>query len=122
MAHGGPLETAAIQLAIRCIHYSRYLRDRREYEIAKQLIRCGTAPGALIAEAVDGESSRDMYHKFGIALKEARETRYWLDLIEQVDSELPEFHQQAVDLLDNVLPMLVASRKTLRSRLDDPPA
>lgn len=121
MAHGGPLEEAAFSLAVSCTLYGRYLRERREFEIASQLIRSGTAPGALISEAIDGESTRDMYHKFGIALKEARETRYWLDLIAQVDNELPEFHQQALDLLDNVLPMLVASRKTLKARLSTQP-
>lgn len=121
MAHGGPLEEAAIELAVSCIHYGRFLKDRRDYEIAKQLIRSGSAPGALIAEAVDGESTKDMYHKFGIALKEARETKYWLDLLARVDPELPQVHFDALGLLDNVIPMLIASRKTLQKRLDPLP-
>jgi four helix bundle protein len=111
-----------MELAVTCIHYGRLLKSRQEFEIAKQLIRAGTAPGALIAEAIDGESTKDMYHKFGIALKEARETIYWLDLIERVDQELPQVHHDARSHLNNVVPMLVASRKTLSKRLNPQPS
>lgn len=120
MAHGGPLEEASIELGICCLRYGRELRQRREFELAGQIIRSGTAVGALISEGVDSESIRDMLHKFGIALKEARETKYWLVLIERVDSELLPEHATATRLLDNVIPMLVASRRTLKQKLEPP--
>jgi four helix bundle protein len=54
--------------------------------IGKQLLRCGTSIGANVAEAQSGQSTADFIHKMTIALKEARETDYWLRLI--VDAEL----------------------------------
>ncbi len=85
--------------------------------MAGQLIRCGTAVGALIAEGIDSESTKDMLHKFGIALKEARETRYWLILIERVDGTASPHHQPTSDLLNNIIPMLIASKRTLKQKL-----
>ncbi|WP_435625216.1 four helix bundle protein [Flagellimonas sp.] len=53
----------------------------KEYVLSKQLLRSGTAIGALIKEAEHAESKKDFTHKMSIALKEANETKYWLDLL-----------------------------------------
>jgi four helix bundle protein len=49
--------------------------------IGTQLLRAGTSIGANVEEAQAGESRNDFIHKYGIALKEAREARYWLRLV-----------------------------------------
>ena len=49
--------------------------------MSKQVLRSGTAIGAMIREAEQGESKADFVHKLAIALKEANETEYWLDLL-----------------------------------------
>jgi four helix bundle protein len=59
--------------------------DKREYVLSKQLLRSGTAVGALIREAEQAESKPDFIHKLAIALKEANETGYWLELLNQSD-------------------------------------
>ena len=57
--------------------------DNKEFVLSKQLLRSGTAIGALIREAEHAESRKDFIHKMSIALKEANETRYWLDILFQ---------------------------------------
>lgn len=65
--------------------YKKIINDKKEYVLAKQLLRSGTSIGANINEAISGQSKRDFVHKLNIALKEARETNYWLNLLK--DSE-----------------------------------
>jgi len=60
--------------------------DRREWVLSKQLIRSGTSIGANIEEAIAAQSKKDFLSKMSIALKEARETHYWLRVIR--DAEL----------------------------------
>ncbi|MBI2257497.1 MAG: four helix bundle protein [Flavobacteriia bacterium] len=55
--------------------------EKKEYIISKQIIRSGTAIGALTREAQHAESNADFIHKLSIALKEANETDYWLLLL-----------------------------------------
>jgi four helix bundle protein len=63
------------------IAYKQLTNDSKEYVLSKQLLRSGTSIGANINEAISSESKRDFVHKLGIALKEARETSYWLNLL-----------------------------------------
>ena len=51
--------------------------------LSKQLLRSGTTIGALVREAEQAESKADFIHKMAIALKEANETQYWLELLYQ---------------------------------------
>src|SRR4030095_7815507 len=61
--------------------YKLLSNERKEYVLSKQLLRSGTSIGANINEAISGQSKRDFVHKLNIALKEARETNYWLNLL-----------------------------------------
>ena len=56
--------------------------DRKEWVLSKQLIRSGTSIGANIEEAIAAQSKKDFLSKMSIALKEARETHYWLRVIQ----------------------------------------
>lgn len=68
--------------AVRVVKLSRWLQDeKREYVLSKQLLRSGTAVGALVREAEQVESRADFVHKLAIALKEANETEYWIELL-----------------------------------------
>lgn len=80
--------------------------------ISKQLIRCGTAIGALVREAEQAESKKDFIHKLSISLKEANETEYWLELLHMSDylSE-KEFNSLSTDL-KQLLKLLTAIIKT----------
>ncbi|GAB3536380.1 four helix bundle protein [Pontibacter brevis] len=72
----------SFQFAIRIVKLYMYLKNQRqEFILAKQLVRSGTSIGANTEEAVAAQSKADFIHKLQIALKEARETNYWLRLL-----------------------------------------
>jgi len=72
--------------AIRVVRLCKHLQEQqREFVMSKQLLRSGTAIGALIREAEQAESKADFIHKMAIALKEAHETDYWLELLHETD-------------------------------------
>src|SRR5580658_5514063 len=65
--------------AVRVVKLYGYLcKEKKEFVLSKQLLRAGTAIGALVREAVQAESKADFVHKLSIALKEANESEYWL--------------------------------------------
>ncbi|MEP6682379.1 MAG: four helix bundle protein [Parafilimonas sp.] len=80
------LKNKSFQFAVRIIKLYHYLIiDKKEYVLSKQLLRSGTAIGALIREAQNAESKADFIHKSGIAQKECDETIYWLELLKETN-------------------------------------
>jgi len=72
----------SFEFAIRVVRLYRYLCDeRKEYTLSKQLLRSGTSIGANIREALQGQSKKDFISKMNIALKEANESLYWIELL-----------------------------------------
>src|SRR5262245_51046118 len=72
--------------ALRVVRLAKYLEsEKREFVLSRQVLRSGTAIGALVREAEHAESKADFIHKMSVALKEANETLYWLDLLHQGD-------------------------------------
>lgn len=72
----------SLSFAIRIVNLYKYLvADKRETVMSKQLLRCGTSIGANIREAEQAQSRADFLSKQNIALKEANETEYWLELL-----------------------------------------
>ena len=72
------------QFAIRVVRLYQYLMEsasRKEYVLARQVLRSGTSIGANVKEALRGQSPADFTAKMNIALKEASETEYWLELL-----------------------------------------
>ena len=80
----GPLQTKSFAFAVRIVNLHKFLcAEKREYVLSKQVLRSGTAIGALVREADQAESKADFAHKMAIALKEANETEYWLELLHE---------------------------------------
>jgi four helix bundle protein len=76
----------SFEFAIRIVKLYKYLcDDKKEYVLSKQLLRCGTSIGANINEAQAGQSKADFIAKMAISSKEARETKYWIDLLIKTD-------------------------------------
>jgi four helix bundle protein len=70
------------EFAIRIVKLSQFLKkEKNERVLSKQILRSGTAIGALIREAEFGQSKADFISKMSIALKEANETEYWISLL-----------------------------------------
>lgn len=76
------------KFAVRIVKLCKFLDQNPGVSrtLAQQLLRSGTSIGANLREAQSAESRRDFLHKLKIALKEARETEYWLDLL--IDAEI----------------------------------
>lgn len=111
----GPLQTKSFAFALRIIKLRRYLSSRKnEFVLSKQLLRAGTAIGALVREADQAESKSDFIHKMAIALKEANETEYWILLLRE--SNYLTTKQSESLLLDNVelLKLLTSIIKTAK--------
>ena len=76
------IETKSFDFAVRIVHLYKHLtQTKREFVMAKQLLRCGTSIGANVAEGEKGQSKADFNAKMNIAMKEANETYYWLRLL-----------------------------------------
>ncbi len=76
--------TKSKSFALRIIKMYQYLcNEKNEYVLSKQVLRSGTGIGANIREAMRGQSKADFYAKLNIALKEASETAYWLELLHE---------------------------------------
>ena len=74
------------KFALRIVKLYTYLHDeRKEHVISKQIYRCGTSIGANLAEGQFAQSDADYINKLSIALKEAAETAYWLELLHESD-------------------------------------
>ncbi len=80
------VKAKSFAFALRVVRLAKYLQDeKKEFVLSKQVLRSGTAIGALVREAEHAESKPDFTHKMNIALKEANETLYWLELLHQAD-------------------------------------
>ena len=73
----------SFNFALRIVKLSKFLIEKKsEYVLSKQILRSGTSIGANIEEAIGGQSKKDFLNKISIAYKEARETDYWLRILE----------------------------------------
>ncbi|ABO50762.1 conserved hypothetical protein [Desulforamulus reducens MI-1] len=72
----------SFEFAVRIVRLYQYLcKEKKEFVLSKQLLRCGTSIGANVNEAQNGQSKADFGSKMNIALKEANETLYWINLL-----------------------------------------
>ena len=105
--------------AIRIVKLSQFLQaDMKEYVLSKQVLRSGTAIGALIREAEFGQSKPDFIHKLSIALKEANETEYWLLLLKDTHFIDEASYKGIADHCSELIKMLISSINTARKNLN----
>ena len=96
------------QFALRIIKLYSYLYDqKKEYVISKQLYRSGTSIGANIAESIFAQSDADYVHKLKISLKEASETRYWLELLYESDQITQEVYDSLINDLKTIIGTII---------------
>jgi len=106
----------SFDFAVRIIKLYQYLcKEKNEFVMSKQVLRSGTAVGALIREAQNAESKADFVHKLGIAQKECDESMYWLELLNTTnyltDDECNSIHSNANDLLKMIRSAILTSKK-----------
>ena len=112
-----PVRDKSFAFALRVVKLCRHLNEeKKEFVLSKQLLRSGTAIGALVREAEQAESRADFAHKLAIALKEANETDYWLELLHQSAYINPKGFESIRPDLVELLKLLTAILKTTRAR------
>jgi four helix bundle protein len=76
------IQNKSYQFVIRILNFYKVLaHQRKEFVLARQILKSGTSIGSNVEEALGGFSRKDFHAKLNIAYKEARETHYWLRLI-----------------------------------------
>jgi four helix bundle protein len=104
------------KFAIRIYNLYKFLCDKkREYVLARQLLRSGTSIGANMSEAKYAISRKEYLAKVTISLKECAETEYWLDLLKETNLLSPIEYDSIIQDCKELLRLLISTVKTLRS-------
>ena len=111
MENGNIVAEKSLEFAIRIIKFAKYLKEEKhEYEIASQILRSGTSIGANIRESKNAQSKLDFINKMSIALKEADETAYWLEILLKAEivqesqiSDLFQSNKELIKLLTSII-------------------
>ncbi len=101
--------------ALRIIRLCRCLAGQAERVLLIQLLKSGTSIGANVKEAIRAQSKPDFYAKLNIALKEASETEYWLELLHETDSLPEEAFASIYSDCNEILRLLMAITKTQKA-------
>ena len=109
----------SFDFAVRIVKLHKYLSEaKKERVMSKQLLRSGTSIGANITEALNGQSRKDYSYKMHLALKEANETLYWIDLLGASGILTPKQTDSISSDCKEIIAMLVAIIKTTRQGSD----
>ena len=108
----------SFRFAVRTVNLYKYLYEKKEYVLSRQILRSGTSIGANISEALEAQSDKDFLSKMCIALKETAETIYWLRLLHETeyitDIKFTSMNRDACEL-KAILSSII---KTKRSRME----
>ena len=105
----------SFDFAIRIVNLYKYLCDeKKEYILSKQLLRSGTSIGANVKESQAGQSKNDFISKMSIASKEARESKYWIELLikTQYLDDREQYVSSLVDEIDEINKILTSIVKS----------
>ena len=103
--------------AIRIIRlYQHLTTEKKEHILSKQILRSGTSIGANIRESIRAQSTADFLSKMQIALKEASETEYWLELLVETDYITEKAGESLLDDCEELIKLIVAIVKTSKER------
>jgi four helix bundle protein len=120
------IQGKSFSFGVRTINLYKWLIDNKvPYKVSEQLLKSGTSIGANVEEATGGYSRKDFTAKMSIAYKEARETRYWLRLLqatgylnERMATSMLSDCEELIKILSSIL--LTAQENTGLVREDEP--
>ncbi len=112
------LKEKSYAFALRVVKLAQYLNGRqKEYVLSKQVLRSGTAIGALVSEAGFAQSRPDFVNKLSIGLKEANETYYWLKLLHEGKYISDAMFNSIKPQIKELIKLLVTSIKTAKENI-----
>ena len=118
MTKNNIIQEKSLDFAVRIVHLYRYLReDRREFVIGKQIMRSGTSIGANVRESRNAQSDADFVSKLSIALKEADETQYWLEVLYRSEIIDEMMYNSYCEDVKELVALLISIIKTMRSKM-----
>jgi len=95
-------------------HWQKLVDEKKEFVMAKQLLRSGTSVGAMVREAEHAESKNDFSHKMAIAQKEINETIYWLELLKETNYltqvEFDNMNNDAVEVIKLITSIIKSTK------------
>ena len=110
-----PLTKKSYLFALRIVKMVKYVKcSPNEYGMLNQVLRSGTAIGALVSEAVYAQSAADFISKLSIALKECNETLYWLNILHDTEYISNEQFDSMTSDCQELLALLISSIKTTK--------
>lgn len=119
ISYGNPVSEKSFQFAIRILKFYKHsISKEKSLElIFKQILKSGTSIGANVAESKNAVSKADFINKLSIALKEARETEFWLKLLYESDTIKNNEYESLSANCDELIRLLTSIIKTLKSKL-----
>lgn len=107
------------QFALRIIRLYKFLNDeKREFILSKQILRSGTSIGANVRESKNAQSTPDFINKLSIALKEADETAYWLELLVESDiindAQFKTLHNDVSEIIALLTSIIKTSKQKIQ--------
>ena len=114
------LKDKSFLFALRIVNAYKYLaQEKCEFVLSKQLLRCGTAIGALVREAEYAQSTPDFINKMSIALKEANESEYWLMLLKESEYINNEVYSSIIIDCQELLKLLISTINTSKKKRNE---
>ena len=116
------IQSKSKDFAIRVIFAYTEIIKKSKYDdaariLSKQFLRSGTSIGANCKEAISAQSKNDFIHKYEVALKEARETEYWIEIMIETNLVPEQKFTLLLQEIDSIIRILVATIKSLKSTL-----
>ena len=113
------IKNLTFQFAVKIITlYKKLVNDKKEYVISKQILRSGTSIGANYREADNAVSKADFVHKLSISQKEADETLYWLELLNEtkyIDQKCyNELHADGEIILKIIKTIIINTKRNMK--------
>ena len=106
-----------LDFAVRIVSFYKYLcTDKKEFVLSKQILRSGTSIGANVRESKNAQTDPDYLSKMNIALKEADETQYWLEVLFRSELITEQEYKSLDEDLKEIIAILVSIVKKLKEK------
>jgi four helix bundle protein len=110
------IKIKSFDFALRIVKLFKYLAEtKKEFVLSKQLLRSGTSVGAMVRESEHAESKADFIHKLSIALKEANESEYWIELLFKSEYIDENSYNSIIEDITEIIKLLTAIVKTSKN-------
>lgn len=117
MKEGNAIQEKSYAFAVRMVKLYQHLSsEKNEYVLSKQLLRCGTSIGANVEEAIGGQSDKDFFAKLSISYKEARESKYWINLLTDTSYLTTAQSSSLLEDIEEILKITGSILKTLKAK------